>query len=161
MGVNKKFEKKLEKFLNWKILHVKDTDRSNQAGSEIDPKSIRSQNFRHFWAFPTIRPYFNGLVLFFPHQMEPPAHHGRVLKKKLSQKNSFQNDCISPTYGSYDMSHIVWLAWLRLQSSSILFVLSILAVQWRIYWPYNMAHESYKVRECKKLERIYLRWKKS
>ena len=36
MGINQKKEKKLEKFLNWKILHVKDIDRSNRVVSEID-----------------------------------------------------------------------------------------------------------------------------
>ena len=47
MGVNKKIEKNLEKFLNWKILHVKDTDRSNQAGSEIDSKDTISDIFKN------------------------------------------------------------------------------------------------------------------
>ena len=36
VGVNQKLHKKLEKSLNSKILHVKDTDWSNRAVSEID-----------------------------------------------------------------------------------------------------------------------------
>ena len=37
------------------------------------------------------------IVLFFPHQIEPSAHHGPVLKKGV-QKKYFQNDCISPRH---------------------------------------------------------------
>ena len=36
VGLNQKLEKSLKKSINRKILHVKDTNRSNQAGSEID-----------------------------------------------------------------------------------------------------------------------------
>ena len=39
---------------------------------------FRSQNFWHFSAFPSIQLFFNGLVLFFPHQIEPSAHRGTV-----------------------------------------------------------------------------------
>ena len=35
-GTKSKTEKSYEKSINRKILHVKDTDRSNQVGSEID-----------------------------------------------------------------------------------------------------------------------------
>ena len=48
MGVNKKLEKKLEKSLNSKILHVKDTDRSNQANTEIDSEVQIFDIFGHF-----------------------------------------------------------------------------------------------------------------
>ena len=48
MGVNQKLEKKLEKSLNCKILHVKDTDRSNRAIFEIDSEVKIFDIFRHF-----------------------------------------------------------------------------------------------------------------
>ena len=51
---------------------------------------FRSQNFWHFWAFPSIQLSFNGLVLFFPHQIEPSAHRGPVLKNFRSKKFLFK-----------------------------------------------------------------------
>ena len=36
MGLNQKLEKNSGNSINRKILHIKDTDRSNQVGSEID-----------------------------------------------------------------------------------------------------------------------------
>ena len=40
---------------------------------------FRSQHFWHFSAFPSIQLSFNGLVLFFPHQIKPFANRGTVL----------------------------------------------------------------------------------
>ena len=36
-------------------------------------------------AFPSIQLFFNGVVLFFPHQVEPSAHPGPVLKNFRSK----------------------------------------------------------------------------
>ena len=47
---------------------------------------FRSQNFWHFSAFLSIQLFFNGLILFFPHQIEPSAHRGPVLKNFRSKK---------------------------------------------------------------------------
>ena len=47
MGVNHILQKKLEKLLNGKILHVKDTDRSNRAVSEIDSEVKNFDIFGH------------------------------------------------------------------------------------------------------------------
>ena len=76
VGVNLKSKKFLKKSMNWKILHVKDTDWSNSSFWN----RFRSQNFWHYWAFPTIQPCFNELVFFFPRQIEPCAHRGPVFK---------------------------------------------------------------------------------
>ena len=51
---------------------------------------FQSQNFWHFSAFPSIQLYFNGLVLFFPHQIEPSAHRGPVFKNFRSKKFLFK-----------------------------------------------------------------------
>ena len=56
---------------------------------------FRSQNFWHFSAFPSIQLFFNGLVLFFPHQIEPSAHRGPVLKNFRS-KNFLLKIIVSP-----------------------------------------------------------------
>ena len=65
-----------------KILHVKDTDGSNRVLSEIDSKV----KIFDFLAFPSIQPYFNGLVLFFPRQIDPSPHCGPLLEKFLVKK---------------------------------------------------------------------------
>ena len=97
-GTKSKIEKNYEKIYKSKHFTCK---RYWSIESSRFWNRFRSQNFRHFWAFSSIRPFFNGLFLFFPYQIEPPAHHGSVLKKILTQKNSFENDCISPRYKSY------------------------------------------------------------
>ena len=51
MGLNQKLEKSLKKSINRKILHVKDTDRSNQANSKIDSGIKIFDIFGHFRLF--------------------------------------------------------------------------------------------------------------
>ena len=48
MGLNQKLKKIMKKSINRNILHVKDTDRSNQADSEIDSEVKIFDIFGHF-----------------------------------------------------------------------------------------------------------------
>ena len=51
MGLNQKLKKIMKKSINRNILHVKDTDRSNQADSEIDSEVKIFDIFGHFRPF--------------------------------------------------------------------------------------------------------------
>ena len=97
--------------MNWKIIYVKDTDWSNRVGSEIDSEV----KIFDILAFPSIQLYFNGLVLFFPHQIEPSAHRGPVLKNCRSKNFFIKNHCISPTYKCinciFEIHKQFWIRW--------------------------------------------------
>ena len=83
VGVNLKSKKKFEKIYELKNFTCK---RYWLIESSWFWNRFRSQNFWNFSAFPSIQLSFNGLVLFFPHQIEPSAHRGPVLKNFRSKK---------------------------------------------------------------------------
>ena len=56
-------------------------------------------------AFPSIQPYFNGLVLFFPRQIEPSADRGPVFKDFWSTKFLFKI-IVSPVDIAYHIGHL-------------------------------------------------------
>ena len=66
-------------------------------------KSIPKSKFFIFSAFPSIQHFFNGLVLFFPQQIDPSAHRGPVLKNFRS-KNFLSKIIVSPLL----MAHKLW-----------------------------------------------------
>ena len=61
MGLNQKLKKIMKKSINRNILHVKDTDRSNQADSEIDSEV---KIFDIFWHFRTLGRTSTGFIYF-------------------------------------------------------------------------------------------------
>ena len=87
MGLNQKLEKSLEKSLNRKILHVKNTDRSNQAGSEIDSKVKFFDIFGHSRL---LNPVQRASFIFLP-----PNRTSRTqwssFEKKFAQKIYISN----------------------------------------------------------------------
>ena len=85
MGLNQKL-KKINKSINLKIIHVKDTDRLNQAGSEIDSEV---NIFHIFEPFRSLSPTSTGLFYFFSYRKKLLDHHGSFFKKNFTQKNIF------------------------------------------------------------------------
>ena len=92
VGVNLKSKKFLKKSMNWKNFTCK---RYWLIESSRFWNRFRSQFFWHLLAFRSIQLYFNELVLFFPHQIEPSAHCGPVLNNFRS-KNFLLKIIVSP-----------------------------------------------------------------
>ena len=65
-----------QKSINLKIIHVKDTDRLNQAGSETDSEV---NIFHIFEPFRSLSPTSTGLFYFF-YRKKLLEHHGSFLK---------------------------------------------------------------------------------
>ena len=99
VGVNLKSKKKFEKIYELKNFTCK---RYWLIKSSWFWNRFRNQSFWHFSAFSSIQLSFNGLVLFFPHQIEPSAKFGPVVKN-FRWKNFLLKTILSPLVIPYEL----------------------------------------------------------